>query len=144
MKNQSLWLVMALVLACNAQAHGLCKQTDKELACLTVNFDRLYRQNSSRFWGILRRASENAEKCTVPNDTAAFLKLALVKTRNAEFWEFYNEVAERLCVERTECFLQGMSKLNRATRSAVMDQLRNPLYYEAAEIQSCLSHVTIP
>jgi hypothetical protein len=144
MKNQSWLLIMALMLACNAQAHGLCKQTDKELVCLMVNFDRLYRQNSSRFWGILHRASENAEKCTVPNDTAAFLKLVLVKTGNAEFWEFYNEVAERLCMERTDCFLEGMSKLNRATRSAVVHQLRNPLYYEEAEIQSCLSRVTIP
>lgn len=134
---------MALILACNAQAHGLCK-TDKELACLTVNFDRFYRQNSSRLWGILHRASENAEKCTEPNNTAAFLRLALVKTGNAEFWEFYKEVAERLCVERTDCFLEGMSKLNRASRSVVVHQLQNPLYYEEAEIQSCLSRVTIP
>jgi hypothetical protein len=139
MKNRSLLLIVALMLACNAQANGRCKQADKELTCLTANFDQLYRQDSSRFWDILHRASENAEKCTVPSDTAAFLKLARIKTRNVEFLEFYKEVTERLCVERTNCFLEGMSKLNRAARSAVVRHLRNPLYYEAAEVQSCLS-----
>lgn len=144
MKKRSRLLIVALALTCNAEAHGLCERADKELACLAAHFDQLYRRAPTRFWGILHRAAENAQTCIAPSATAAFLRLAQVKTSNVEFLEFYQEVVERLCVERTDCFLEGISKFNRTARSAVVHRLRNPLYYEETEIQLCLSRVTAP
>jgi hypothetical protein len=116
----------------------LCAHTDQPLACLKANFEKLYSGNYLRFWKILREGAAEAERCEAVEKTTTFLELANLRTNNAEFNEFLNEVIEHLATERTDCFLAATCRANAVTQERVIERLRHPLYINVTVIDNAL------
>lgn len=114
---------------------NLCVENKTAFSCLEKNFDTLYQARHERFWEILHQAAKRAQKCDSSPDTAKFLGLAKLKTDNVEFDEFFRQNIEKLCIKHTNCFLNSLLKTDDATRTSVVEKLRQPLYEDEADIK---------
>lgn len=131
----SLWCLM-YSFGCAAEddySKNICVK-EANLECLQNNFDKLYQQNYQLFWAILHNAAKKAQTCDSIEDTAAFLRLVILKQSNAEFTEFFGQTVERLCVQKSICFLNGLLLVNQPTKVKLIDKLRSPLFVDSSEI----------
>lgn len=135
----SLWILCLAYSLVNAAtedySNGICAK-EANLGCLQSNFDKLYGENDKLFWKILRDAADKYQACNSIEDTVAFLELAIVKQGNAEFAEFFSETIEQLCVQESSCFLDGLLRVNKLTKIALLNYLRTPLFADSSVIDS--------
>lgn len=117
----------------------ICKGENTSLNCLVNNFDELYLSDYSLFWKILRTAEKKAISCQSISETAIFISLASLKSTNAEFNEYYNEVIETLIVINPKCFFASLSTLNKYVIAAVINKLRHPIFIDKTEIYKVFS-----
>ena len=117
----------------------LCIGNNATLNCLRDNFDNLYSTDYALFWRILKVAERKAISCKSTADTAAFLKLALVRNTNAEFKEYLSETIENIATIKPKCFLDSLSTLDPDAVTDVIALLKNPTFVEEQEIVKVFS-----
>lgn len=112
----------------------LCSGSNATLDCLSKNLDKLYSANYRLFWDILHKAEKKVQKCMSVSDTVNFMKLAHLKSNNAEFNEFFSEVIENLCVKKSKCFFEAMVRLKDEDQLEVVKKLKTPLFVDQVAI----------
>jgi hypothetical protein len=117
----------------------LCIKNNATLNCLRDNFDNLYSTNYALFWSILKVAERKAISCKSTADTAAFLKLASIKSTNAEFNEYLSETIENLAIKKSKCFLDSLSTLDWDAMANIISLLKNPMFVEKQVIMKVFS-----
>ncbi len=135
----SFFLVFNLCITGCCYGNGLCVGKNATLDCLRDNFDSLYSTNYSDFWSLLREAEKKAVSCKSTSDTAAFLKLAHVKNKNAEFNEYLREIIEKLATMNPKCFLDSLSLLDTDNVVDVIALLKNPIFIKKQKIAQVFS-----
>lgn len=113
----------------------LCVGEAATIACLGEHRDALAHGDQKRFWAIAWDAAAQARACAPPERAAAFLRVAVVPTRNAEFSEFLAEQVERLCVDHPACVRQAVTALTPGERSALARMLATPVILESGAIE---------
>lgn len=114
---------------------------EANLVCLQDNFDKLYLENYLLWSEILGNAEIKALACDSVEDTAAFLRLVKLIKGNAEFDEFFSETIEKLCIEKTKCFLDGLLRTDVPIRALLIDKLRTPLFIDSFKIDQVFREV---
>ncbi len=107
---------------------------NNKLEYLKNNFNNVYMSNYDQFWKVLHDAQKKAESCESAEDTIAFLKLVEIRTGNAEFNAYFNEVIEKLCVEKPKCFFDALANLNENAIIRTVALLKAPLFVDTGDI----------
>jgi hypothetical protein len=117
----------------------LCTRENATLGCLKENIDNLYATNYSLFWNILRSAGKTALECQSISDTASFLELAHLKSKNAEFNEYISEILETLITKKPKCFFNSLSTLDNESILDVIKILKHPIFVSEKKIKNIFS-----
>jgi hypothetical protein len=133
----SIWLMLCVAPSLggatdNFSGHPCAKE--QTIECLHDNFERLYLENYSLFWKMVYHAASSAKKCTSVRDTASFLNLAPLGRGNAEYSESFNRTIEELCIQKPDCFLNGLLRTDEAAKGTILDELKTPVFVEPSQI----------
>ncbi len=123
-------------------AKDLCTKEYATLGCLRENLDNLYATDYSLFWNILRSAGNIAFECRSTHDTASFLELVNLKSKNAEFNEYISEILENLIVNKPKCFFNSLSTLDHESISNVIKILQHPIFMSKKKIDNVFSKIS--
>jgi len=116
-------------------AATVCSGSSENLKCLEQHFDELYTQNYEHFWVILNKSGDEARQCQSIKKTAEFLRLARIKTGNAEFNEFFAKTIENLCVNSPLCFKKASRFFDKETQTNLAAMFDNPLFFDREDLR---------
>lgn len=117
------------------EAATTCSGSSANLKCLEQHFDEFYAQDYDHFWMILNKSADEAKQCRSIKKTTEFLRLARIKTGNAEFNEFFAETAESLCVSSPRCFKRASKLLDKESQKNLAARFNTPTFVDREDLR---------